>query len=281
MDEATFLSLLVADWRASARPLIIADEVRYPDTEFGEIIAFVLVCTDTQRASEAADAASAIRARMLPEHAEQLFKGAHLYGSKDRPHLNELRSWLEATIGQCAAVLKVTTTSQTVTRYRSIAPGGIRRQDGLANVEGRELVPFLNMVKLAATAMKAGPTQVDVLLDRSFKLGLDPGQLRISEDQIAIFEPEPGEPGTFNTTRGGAPALYVCPSSFRLICPPKHGPFRDLLLLPDAIAYRMRPGLKLLHDELARVDFQVDAFPQTVERELFANLGVAGVFPPP
>lgn len=270
MDEATFLSLLVEDWRMSARPLIIADEVRYPDAEFGEIIAFVFVCMNTRRAAEAADAASAIRSRMLPEHAEQLFKGAHLHGRKERPHLDEFRNLVEATISQCDAVLKVTTKSQTLTRYKSIAPGGIRRQDGLADVEGRELVPFMTMIKLAATAMKAGAVHVNVLLDRSFNLGLDPGQLGIPENQTAIFEP-----GTFNTTRGGGPASFQCPSAFRLICPPKLGAFRDLQLLPDAIAYRMRSGLEQLRDVLARVDFRVDVFPPEVERELFTSLGVA------
>jgi len=142
----------------------------------------------------------------LPEHAEQLFKGSHLYGRKERPHLDELRNLVEATIGQCDAVLKVTTTSQTLTRYKSIAPGGIRRQDGLADVEGRELVPFMTMIKLAATAIKAGAVQVDVLLDRSLNLGLDPGQLGIPENQTAIFEP-----GTFNMTRGGGSASFQCP----------------------------------------------------------------------
>lgn len=268
--EAKFLAQLAADWRASARPMILADEVRYPDVAHGEIIAFVFLCTNTRDAAEAADAATEIRGRMLPKHSAQLFKGSHLFGNKVRPHLNELRSFVETTIGKCAAVVKVTTTARTITRYRSIAPGGIRRQDGASDVDGRELVPFLNMIKLTATAMKAGATQVDVLLDRSFNLGLDPGQLGMADNQIAIFDPD-----TFNVTRSGARASFICPSSFRLICPPKLSAFRDLLLLPDAIAYRMRPGLPQLRDELSRVAFRVDAFPASVERELFASVEVA------
>jgi hypothetical protein len=37
---------------------------------------------------------------------------------------------------------------------------------------------------------------------------------------------------------GASPDLQ-CPSRFQLIAPPKRGPFRDLPLLPDSVAYVM------------------------------------------
>jgi hypothetical protein len=271
-DEIGFLERLMTDWRAGVRPLIIADEVRKDDPLHKEIVAFVFVCTDTRTATQFADEATEIRGRLSPPLSESLIKGSHLFGAKPRPELDEFRVFVESAIVKCPIVVRVTTTSQTITRYKTIAPGGIRRETanavrGFAPVIGRELVPLMNMLKVVATAMKVGEAQVDVLLDRSFNLGLDPGQLGIGEDDIAVFGP-----GTFNAAAGGSPAAFNCPSSFQLICPPKHSAFRDLLLLPDAVAYRMRPLLPSMADELSRTAFRVDVFPSNVEKELMAAL---------
>jgi hypothetical protein len=274
-DEITFLSRLAAEWRANARPMILADEVRHDDVDHKEIVAFVFVCTNTRDAARFADEATELRAHMLPEHSELLFKGSYLYGNTPRSYLDGVRAYVDSAISRCSMVVRVTTTSQTITRYKALAPGGIRREDAdparaLQPVAGRELVPFMTMLKLTATAMKAGDAQIDVVLDRSKNLGLDPGQLRMDENQIAVIGP-----GTFNVTKSGAPATFICPSSFRLICPPNRSAFRDLLLLPDAIAYRTRPLLPKMREELSRVGFRIDVFPP-LDEELHEQIRAAG-----
>ena len=252
------LAALVAEWRAEARPLFIADEVRLHDTTHGEIIAFVFVYTDTQTASRFADEASQIRAEMRLGDGERLFKGSDLYGGRQRARHDALRAYVENAIARCPCVVRVTTTSKTITRYTALAPGGIRRLSPdptgtLAHLTGRELVPFMNMLKVAAGSQRLGAEQVDVLVDRSAQLGLAPLQLGIPEDDYAYLGP-----GTLNEQGDGSPAEFQSPCRFHLICPPKKSAFRDLSLLADAVAYRIRPKLGEWSDPLRSQDFIVD-----------------------
>lgn len=99
-------------------------------------------------------------------------------------------------------------------------------------IRGPELVPFMNMLKVVSNAHELGAVQVDVLLDRSAQLELDHKQLGVLEEHGCLVGP-----GELNKQADGTPAALQCPSCFLLIAPAKPGSFRDLLLLPDGIAY--------------------------------------------
>lgn len=259
-EEANFHARLARDWRDSARPLLIADEVRMAHPTLREIIAFVFVCTDTRTAASLADRASVVRSGMSGQTAAALIKGADLYGTRSRSHHDAFRAYVTHAIRSCTAIVRVATTSPTVTRYTTIAPGGIRRETeasaaALSPITGRELVPFMNMVKAAATALKFGDVQVDVLLDRSAQLGLDPSQLGMPQTDVAILGPS-----RLNVRKDGSDADFICSTSFRFISTSEKSAFRDLLLLPDSVGYAMRTQLHTLAPRLATTDFVIDVF---------------------
>ena len=82
------------------------------------------------------------------------------------------------------------------------------------------------------TPHDSGNVQVDVLVDRSRQLGLDPKTLGVPPGTFQIFGP-----GTLNQVSGDSPASLICPTRFRIISAPEEGPLRDLLMIPDAVAY--------------------------------------------
>lgn len=257
-DQSDFLSDLVADWVQSARPLMIVDEVRAPHPALREIVAFVIVCTDTRTAVNLADTASRLREAMRPHDGVAVIKGSDLYGNRTRRHHDPFRRYVTDALSASTAIVRVATTSPTITRYLTLSPGGIRREAGdaattLSPIRGRELVPLMNMVKAAATALGIGATQVDVVVDRSAQLGLAPDQLGIAVGDLAVLGPS-----TLNVRGDGSPAEFSCPASFRFLSTAEETSFRDLLLLPDAVGYAMRSSLASLASQLATKDFIVD-----------------------
>jgi hypothetical protein len=237
-EAADALARLAADWYQAARPLLLVDEVRLPDAAVGDVVSFVVIGTDTRLAHEFASLASEIRDGASAADGASLIKGSALFGQRRRRAHDPFRSYVLDALRRCASRTRVTTSGSVLKRYESLAPGGIRlegapgEQVPVDAVRGRELVPVMNALKVVANTQGFGATQVDVLLDRSAQLGLDPAQLRLSPDAVVILGP-----GEFNLQGDGSAASYHCPSQFRLICPPKRGAFRDLLLLPDALAY--------------------------------------------
>lgn len=234
------LPQLVAEWRQEARPLLLFDEVRVPASEraLGEFVSFVFLVTDTRTAATYADDVSILRDQLSPADASALIKGRNLYGNGRRAVHNDLRGRIRTAVQNCPGVARFTTCSSVLKRYEAIAPGGIRAVseagESMAPIRGRELVSFMTMVKLVANAYQLGAVQVDVLLDRSAQLGLDPNLLGRSEDEWYLLGP-----GELNTQADGSPASLFCPSRFLFIAPTKRGPFRDLALLPDSLAYVM------------------------------------------
>jgi hypothetical protein len=233
-----WLAELATDWYQAARPLLLIDEVRVPDSTAGDIVSFVVLGTDTRVAHGLATAASEIRGRAGGADGASLIKGSGLFGQRRRRAHDPFRDYVLDALRRCASRTRVTTSGSVLKRYELLAPGGIRleaapgEQAPVERIRGRELVPVMNTLKIVANTEGFGATQVDVLLDRSALLGLDPGQLGVSRDGVMILGP-----GEFNLQADGSPAAYQCPSRFRLICPPKRSAFRDLLLLPDALAY--------------------------------------------
>jgi hypothetical protein len=247
-DAPDLLARLASDWYQAARPLLLLDEVRLPDATTGDVVSFVVIATDTRVAHELATTASEIRGQASAADGASLIKGAALFGQRRRRAHDPFRRYVLDALRRCASRTRVTTSGNVLKQYQLLAPGGIRLEaapGGTVPVEairGRELVPVMNALKIVANAQRFGATQVDVLLDRSAQLGLDPAQLGVSRDGVMILGP-----GEFNRQMDGSPASYQCPSRFRLICPPKRSAFRDLLLLPDALAY-----LTLWNGQLSR-----------------------------
>jgi len=237
-DAVDRLAELAGDWYQAARPLLLVDEVRIPDAAAGDIVSFVVLGTDTRLAHNFATTASAIRDRASPADGASLIKGSALFGQRRRRAHDPFRRYVLDALRKCARRMRVTTSGSVLRRYELLAPGGIRleavpgEQVPVEAIRGRELVPVMNALKIVANKQGFGATQVDVLLDRSAQLGLDPAQMGVSREGVMILGP-----GEFNLQADGSPASYHCPSQFRLICPPKRSAFRDLLLLPDALAY--------------------------------------------
>ena len=234
------LSDFQRDWVQSARPLLLVDEVRYKDERIaGEVVTFAFLETDTARAYDFAANAQALRGLHLDEgHREVVFKGSVLYGSRARRSHDPFREYVTASVGACRTAFFLTTTSAVLKRYETLAPGGIRADPGFgetrgpSKVMGPELVPVMNMTKVVALRRSFGPVQIDVLLDRSARLGIDPRQRALEDSRFESFGP-----GEFNETSSGAPAAVLCPTRFRLVAGDDDSGFRDLLLLPDAVAY--------------------------------------------
>lgn len=224
----TFAPRLIAEWRQQARPLFLVDEVRD-----GELVSFILLVINSQLATRFADNASSLRDLMQPADRDAYIKGSNLYGRRRHKKHDGLRLHVRDVIGRCS-VVRFTTCSEVLRRYEKTAPGGIRPTTAapMAPIRGRELVPFMTMMKIAANAHGLGPVQVDVLLDRSAQLGLDHSQLGQPKHHYWIIGP-----GELNEQADGTPATYHCPSRFLFVAPPKPSLFRDLLLLPDALAY--------------------------------------------
>jgi hypothetical protein len=231
----------IGDWRSAARPLLIVDEIRPEGSVAGEqLVSTVFVETDTRTAVKWAETALGIRDALAPAAREKCFKGATLYGSRQRSSHEPMREYVRAVLQECRAGFRVTTSNH-VLRGHTSAKGGIRpvpatEADRLqvTAVRGPELVPLLNAVKVISMRRSLGAVQVDVLVDRSRQLGLDPKTLGVPADTIQLFGPE-----TLNETSDGSESSLVCPSRFRIVSAPEEGRLRDLLLIPDAVAYQL------------------------------------------
>jgi hypothetical protein len=258
-DTEEEICRLVEEWRSQGRPLFLVDEIRDHDAELGEIVSFILLLVNSQLATRFADNASRLRELMPAADGQALIKGASLYGDRRRPFHDELRCHIRAVVER-SSVVRYTTSSQVLTRYNALAPGGIRPvvNEGaapMAPIRGRELVPLMNALKVAALRYGLGAVQVDVLLDRSAQLGLDHGRLGQPKENGWLLGP-----GGLNE-HDGRPAACQCPSRFLFVAPPQRGPFRDLLLLPDAVAYATwKKGRLAAHRDrvAAGEDFPVD-----------------------
>lgn len=130
------------------------------------------------------------------------------------------------------------TTNIHIQNWDRVFVGGIDTQPAAGEtrmareVNGPELVPMMNRVKQIALNSTFVDVQVDVLIDRSRQLGLEAASGGLNEDQFETLGP-----GPLNSSPDGSPSTILCPNTFRFISVSEKGPFRDLLLLPDAVSY--------------------------------------------
>jgi hypothetical protein len=229
---------LIEDWRTAARPLLVVDEIRPDGTTPGEqFVATVFVETDTRTAVKWAETALAVRDE-LAQARDKCFKGSSLYGSRRKSSHGPMREHVRAVLNEARGAFRVTTTNRVLENHPS-GRGGIhavpatpKDQLRVEAVRGAELVPLMNSIKVIAAARNLGDVQVDVLVDRSRQLGLDPKVLGVSPDTIQMFGPD-----TLNHLSDGSPASLISPTRFRIISAPEEGRLRDLLMIPDVVAY--------------------------------------------
>ena len=232
----------IEDWRAAASPLLIVDEIRPDGNATGEqLVSTVFLETDTRTAVRWAESALTIRDELAPTARETCFKGRTLYGSRQRRSHEPMRNYVRAALRECRSGFLVTTSNHVLRGHES-ARGGIRPvpatdQDRLLvnEVRGPELVPLLNSIKVIAVRRNLGHVQIDVLVDRSKQIGLDHNVIGVPKDTIQVFGP-----GKLNATSDGSPSSLISHSRFRIIATPEEGRLRDLLLLPDAVAYQVQ-----------------------------------------
>ncbi len=258
---------LIGDWANNNRPLLIVDEIRPDDLKRprAQFCIYTAVVTDTSTAVEIGWSGAGLRELWVPaENRDRAFKGRHLFGNKPRLEHEPIRNFFFAAMSTCAATATLTTDSGVLRADRKRVRGGIRaepatpEQGPSRDVRGTELVMFMNLIKCVATDWFPGADQVEVLVDRSAQLGLDPAMRRLGTGKIdpstqPVRDPSSSDvvdevvevfgPDHLNTAPGGRQSEFLCESRFRIVSSPETGMFADLLMLPDAVGYlRQKAG---------------------------------------
>ena len=224
--------------KRAARPLLLLDEVR-PDGPgtFGQFTFFVAARTDTRTAVQWMRTAAKVREGLPEQSAKASFKGSKLYGSSRSGVHRSLREYLAACRAQLVGISVLGTTAAAVSRIAARTTGGIRTRPArgerrpASDVRGRELPLLLSYLK--RTANDAGLRgQVDLLVDRSRQFGLGVRDRGLANNEFETFGP-----GPLNRLAGGRKSSIRCNCKFRIIPASDKSPFRDLLLIPDALAY--------------------------------------------
>lgn len=218
-------------WLDQPRPLFIVDECRQPKPGGGEFVLFAFIQTLTSTAVQWATEAGSIKNTMMAQgKLPKVLKGSSLFGNSQRKLHDPYRSYVKDKLKSCQQISFLLIDGTLLPAIVSSAPSRITTVDrdpakGTANVVGRELSPFLNCLKAIAVDRKLADQTIDVLVDRSFQLGLDPSSRKISNDQFQLIGP-----GTI------APNL---PNEFLFVSSGEEGGFSDLLVLPDSLAYML------------------------------------------
>jgi hypothetical protein len=225
-------------WMAEpAQPVWMIDETRQQAPEgHGEFIVFTCVCMSADAATDALQLLGDARAALPLELRGMSFKGRLLWGRKNDERYAPIADAVLKAVRTVGHIQRVLTTSKHITdigrRFTCDLTVAGDRAAMPAKVAGRELLSVLTFLKWLANRLQVGARWVDVLIDRSAQLGLDPSQRGLSPEQFEMLEAE-----SLNTSPGGTQTDLVSPASFRIYADSDDGPFRDLLLFPDAVGY--------------------------------------------
>ena len=217
-------------WVNQPRPLYIVDECRQPKPGGGEYILFSFIQTDTASAVQWATEAHSIKSTMTQKELPTVLKGKNLFGSRQQQFHDPYRNFVKEKIKQCKQISFLLIDSALLPTIVATAPSGITLLDRdptkeVSKATGRELSPFLNCIKAITVDRKLSDPVIDILVDRSFQLGLDPASRKISHDQFQLIGP-----GILT------PALKT---EFLFVSTGEAGGFADLLVLPDSLAYML------------------------------------------
>lgn len=231
-------NLIAEDWAKNPnRPVYIIDEVREADAGEGEYVIFCCIETTAGHAINLLKAAAKARKTLAKPAQKKAFKGKSLFGNRAKKANANMGQYVFGALKTIDGLMLLISSSSEISKKFANTKGSITLvpDDAVSSggqMRGRELMPVLTFIKNVAVARKLGDIQVDVIIDRSTHLGMDPTQRKIQSNQFEVMGPQ-----TLNDGSDGKPAPLQCPSSFRIIAAADEGTFMDLLLLPDAIAY--------------------------------------------
>jgi len=157
------------------------------------------------------------------------FKGKRLFGP---PRFREVADAVLEALRTSKGIERIMTTDKYVADKATTTITEIRTDTGI-RLTGPELSPVLHLAKHVGRSIQPVPAQIDLVVDRSSKMGLDIRQTGITREQFIVLGP-----GFLNDGPGGSPTSMSCSSTFRIIAGSDdllH--LRDLLLLPDAAGY--------------------------------------------
>lgn len=215
------------------RPILLVDETREIAPEgHGQFILFTCVHISVEVLNDYLYQVEEVRAGLSAQIAQNSIKGRHLFGAKPVSHYNRIKDAALVACSRAAGIFQLLTTSTHVIDTKLHSIGKINTDTGEV-ISGPELLPVLNFAKWIGSRIKPPPKQIDLIIDRSAHLGLDPHQRNIQHTDFNVLGP-----GYLNTTSQGGPTELLCPSLFRIIAgSDKLTHLRDLLLLPDAVGY--------------------------------------------
>jgi hypothetical protein len=228
---------LYDDWVThSSRRILLVDEAREPaPADHREFVAFFCVAASVELVNDVLNGIDDERGKLPLQARNATIKGKTLFGPRRSRRHDVMREVVSRALRRADRVLRLVTTQKHL--WTVELSGGIRAvgddQTDAALLSGPELVPVMNFLKWVAIRMKLPAEQVDVVIDRSRQLGLSPEQTKTAKDTFNVLGP-----GHLNTLSGGGKSEVQCPAMFRIIAGSdqlKH--LRDLLLLPDTIAY--------------------------------------------
>jgi hypothetical protein len=240
---------LYDEWIASPdRPVLLVDETReHAPSGHGEFILFTSVQLNVEVLNVFLNRMQDERSNLPKEMRDNSIKGKNLFGNRVPPRYDPIAAAARDTLRRADAIVRLLTTSKHIKDTKLRLSGKITSCSGEV-ISGPELVPVLNFLKWVAVNICPEPRQVDVVIDRSQQLGLDPRQLGIKEEKFSVLGP-----GYLNTATGGGPTSLICSSLLRIIAGSDDlSGLRDLLLLPDAAGYLglFKPDMKPVKNEV-------------------------------
>lgn len=237
------------------RPFLLIDETRFScGSGCGQLTLFAIIQTNYLKARLYFEEMASIREKIRkPNLKKKAFKGSELLRTS-RPDLQLMKVRVLEELRHADNIVYFITHSEetnklkgnpicgfdTIPHPEAVTPTG--------RIDSPELFLVCTVVKQIALNQKFGKRQVDVIIDRSKYLDLDPDQRKISKDSFQII-------GT--TTFNG------CASQFRILSSSDKGTVRDLLLLPDLAAYAARREIE------ERISALCSRFPSTVPYEMW------------
>lgn len=241
---------LYDDWIANLdRAVLVVDETRERQptpSGHGVFTLFTSVQLTIEVLNEFLVKMEEERAKLPPEAREKKIKGSDLFGPAMKPRYRRIRTLVRDTL-RAGRICRLLTTSNYINESKMVLTGKITSHTGQV-IDGPELQPVLNFVKVIGSRITPTPKQIDVVFDRSAQTGSDPSQAGIAKNQFNV-----AGPAYLNTVSGGGVSTLVCPSLFRIVFGSDDlSGLRELILLPDASGY-----IELFKDDITTAKAKV------------------------
>lgn len=229
---------LVEVWQENPeRHVFVIDEARFDSTDVGrpgETVVFAVVCTRASALLDSLIELERVRTDFPPQAMRPKFKAKKIFGGGEGGFYAGHRKAIRSALRSAGPICRYATTTPHLLGLK-ISP--TRLTDG-TTIEGREFPVLQLMMKEAANKVGAGTEEVDVLVDRSAQLGLDPNQHLLGSGQFQMFV---AGKVSLNVCSDGSTSAVCSPAGFRIIAIGEETlSLGDILLLPDTVAYLTR-----------------------------------------